>query len=109
MPRPIGTIGETKFKILAIIYFNELRGIATYGYDIWRLLKESFHSYLDDGDLRDVYRHLEDLNEAELIKKGAKQATNTAPKRQLYSLTDKGKELKQKFSRYLQILEEEDN
>lgn len=105
MPRPVGTIGETKFKILAIIYYNELRGIVTYGYDIWRILKERFHTYLDDGDLRNVYRHLRDLERFGLIKRGEHQIVKGVPKRQIYYLTEKGKEMKNKFIRYLDILQ----
>jgi len=104
MPRPVGTIGETKLKILAIIYQDELLGITSYGYNIWTTLKEKFHCYLDDRDLRNVYRHLKDLNEVGLVEKGANQLAKNAPKRQLYSLTDNGRQLKQKFNRYLQIL-----
>jgi len=106
MPRPSGAIGETKLKILAIIYWNELQGITSYGYNIWKILKKKFHCYLDDRYLRNVYSHLKDLNEVGLVKKGEKQPMKDAPKRQLYSLTDKGRQLKQKFNRYLQILEE---
>ncbi len=106
MPRPVGTIGETKLKILAIIHQNELRGITSYGYNIWITLKKKFHCYLDDKNLRNVYRHLKDLSEAGLVKKGANQLAENAPKRQLYSLTNKGRRFKPKFSKYLQILEE---
>jgi len=94
MPRPVGTIGETKLKILAIIYRNELQGITSYGYNIWTILKKKFHCYLDDSYLRNVYRHLKDLNGVGLVKKGTNHLTNGAPKRQLYSLTDKGRQLK---------------
>ena len=104
MPRLIGTIGETKFKILAVIYFNELRGTATYGYDIWRLLREVFHYYLDEGDLRNVYRHLKELESFGLINRGTRQIVEGAPQRQPYFLTDKGRELKDKFTRYVDML-----
>lgn len=104
MPRPVGTIGETKFKILAIIHFNELRGTATYGYDTWRILKERFHTYLDKGDLRNVYRHLKDLERFGLVSRGAHQTVKGAPRRQPYFLTEKGKELRHKFTPYLDIL-----
>jgi DNA-binding PadR family transcriptional regulator len=105
MPRPIGTIGETKFKILSIIHVNELRGSSTYGYDIWRILKETFHIYLDNGDLRNVYRHLKDLERFRLISRGTPQTVKAAPKRQTYLLTDKGREMKDRFARYVDILE----
>ncbi len=107
MPRPVGTIGETKFKILAIIHFNELRGTATYGYGTWRILKGRFHTYLDQGDLRNVYRHLKDLEKFGLVTRGPHQTVKGAPKRQPYTLTDKGRQLKPKFTRYLDILSEQ--
>lgn len=107
MPRPMGTIGETKIKILAIVYFNESRGSATYGYDIWRILKRVFHVYLDEGNLRNVYRHLKDLERMGLVSRGKPQAAVGAPKRQPYSLTDKGREMKQRFGRYLDVLSKE--
>jgi DNA-binding PadR family transcriptional regulator len=106
MPRPVGTIGETKLKILAIMYQNELRGITSYGYSIWKTLKKKFRCYLDDRNLRNVYRHLKDLTEVGLVKKSANQLPEKTPRRQLYILTNKGRGLKQKFEKYLQILEE---
>ena len=105
MPRPVGTMGETKFKILSIIYLNELRGTTTYGYDIWRILKERFHIYLDHGNLRNVYRHLKDLERFGLINRGKPQTVEAAPKRQTYFLTNKGREMKERFARYVDILE----
>jgi DNA-binding PadR family transcriptional regulator len=105
MPRPQGTIGETKFKILAIIYRNDVNGNASYGYNIWSLMKTQFHCYLEDINLRNVYRHLKDLDKAGLIEKSTKQSVKNAPKRQLYSLTESGRQLKVKFNKYLQILE----
>ena len=105
MPRKVRTIGETKRKVLAIIYDNEIHGTPSYGYNIWLTLEKKFHSYLDDRDLRNVYHHLKDLNKAGLVEKGANQLSNNAPGRQLYTLTQKGKEWKPKFKRYLQILE----
>ena len=104
MPRPIGTMGETKFKILAIIYFNEYQGTVTYGYDIWRILKRVFHFYLDEGDLRNVYRHLKDLEKSGLINRGPQQTIKGVPKRQPYFLTEKGRDIKQKFARYVDVL-----
>ncbi len=104
MPRPVGTIGETKFKILAIVYLNELHGTPTYGYDVWRFLKKVFYCYLDEGDLRDVYRHLKELEGFGLIARGTRQTVKGAPQRQPYLLTEKGKEMKDKFTRYVDIL-----
>ena len=104
MPRPHGSIGETKFKILAVIFANELNGKESYGYNIWAIIKTQFHCYLDQINLRNIYRHLKDLEEAGLIKKSAIQGVENAPKRQLYSITQNGRQLKKKFNKYLQIL-----
>jgi DNA-binding PadR family transcriptional regulator len=105
MPKPQGSIGETKFKILAIIYRNDVNGSGSYGYSIWTTMKKRFYCYLDDANLRNVYRHLKDLDEAGLIEKGTKQTGENSPGRQLYLLTESGRQLKNKFNRYLQILE----
>lgn len=105
MPRPQGTIGETKFKILAIIYRNETKGKESYGYNIWELMKTRFYCYLEDINLRNIYRHLKDLEEAGLVEKSSKQSVENAPKRQLYSLTESGRQLKNRFNKYLQVLE----
>ena len=104
MPKPQGTIGETKFKILSIIYRNDVDGTVSYGYSIWAIMKRRFYCYLDDADLRNVYRHLKDLEKAGLIEKSNKQTGANSPERQLYLLTEKGRQLKNKFNRYLQIL-----
>ena len=105
MPKPHGSIGETKFKILAIIFSNEASRKESYGYNIWAIMKTQFHCYLEDINLRNIYRHLKDLEEAGLIKKNARQGVENAPKRQLYSLTENGRQLKNRFNKYLQILE----
>jgi len=104
MPRPTGTIGETKLKILAVICFNESRGTGTYGYDIWKVLKEGFHTYFDEGNLRNVYRHLKDLERLGLISRGPQQTVKGVPRRQPYSLTEKGRDIKPKFTRYVELL-----
>jgi len=88
------------------MYQNELLGITSYGYNIWTTLKKKFHCYLDDGNIRNVYRHLKDLNEVGLIEEGTNQLAENAPKRRLYFLTNNGRLLKWKFGKYLQILEE---
>ncbi len=104
MPRPHGSIGETKFKILAILYRNDVDGIESYGYNIWTLMKTKFHCYLENISLRNVYRHLKDLEEARLVRKGVKKGVENAPQRQLYALTEKGKQLEDRFKKYLEIL-----
>jgi DNA-binding PadR family transcriptional regulator len=104
MPKPQGSIGETKFKILAIIYRNNINGSGSYGYSIWAIMKKRFYCYLDDADLRNVYRHLKDLEKAGLIEKTQKQTCDNSPERKLYLLTESGRQLKDRFNRYLQIL-----
>jgi DNA-binding PadR family transcriptional regulator len=105
MPKPQGSIGETKFKILAIIYRNDIDGNGSYGYSIWSIMKKQFYCYLDDTYLRNVYRHLKDLEEVGLIEKSTKQTGGNSPERQLYLLTESGRQLKKRFNKYLQILE----
>jgi DNA-binding PadR family transcriptional regulator len=105
MPKSQGSIGETKFKILAIIYRNDISGICSYGYSIWAVMKTRFYCYLDEGNLRNVYRHLKDLEEAGLIERSKKQTGGNSPERQLYLLTESGRQLKNRFNKYLQILE----
>jgi DNA-binding PadR family transcriptional regulator len=105
MPKPQGSIGETKIKILAIIYRNDVNKSISYGYSIWTVMKKRFYCYLDDADLRNVYRHLKDLEEVGLIEKSKKQTGGNSPERQLYLLTESGRQLKSRFNKYLQILE----
>ncbi|MFW6110532.1 MAG: helix-turn-helix transcriptional regulator [Thermoproteota archaeon] len=105
MPRPKGCLGETKLKILAIIYRNELNGKVSYGYAIWTTLKEELHCYLDLGNLRNVYRHLNDLLNLGLVRKSAGKSVDNAPRRQLYHLTKDGRQLKHDFKEYFHILE----
>jgi DNA-binding PadR family transcriptional regulator len=106
LPRPIGTIGGTKLKILATIHHNELQRNSSYGYAIWMLLKNRFHLYMEEGDLRNVYRHLKELDTVGLIKKGSSEAAIRAPKRQTYLMTEKGRLLKERYEKYLNILQE---
>ena len=105
MPKPQGTIGETKFKILSIVYRNDVDGNGSYGYGIWAIMKKRFYCYLDDANLRNVYRHLKDLEEAGLIEKSTTQTRENSPERQLYLLTESGRQLKARFNKYLQKLE----
>ena len=79
MPKPQGSIGETKFKILAIIYRNDVDGNDSYGYSIWNSMKKRLYCYLDNANLRNVYRHLKDLEEAGLIEKSKKQTGGHSP------------------------------
>lgn len=107
MTRPVGTIGETKLKILAIIHRNEYCGEVSYGYNIWATLKEELYCYMNPGNLRNVYRHLKDLINLGLIKKSRSQSSDKAPERKLYCLTKDGRQMKQDFRKYLQLLHSE--
>jgi DNA-binding PadR family transcriptional regulator len=104
MPKPQGSIGETKFKILAIICRDEVTGNGSYGYNIWNTMKKRFYCYLEDANLRNVYRHLKDLEDAGLIEKSKKQTGGHSPERQLYLLTESGRQLRNRFNKYLRIL-----
>jgi DNA-binding PadR family transcriptional regulator len=68
-------------------------------------MKKRFYCYLDDANLRNVYRHLKDLEKAGLIEKTKKQTGVNSPERQLYLLTESGRQQKNRFNKYLQILE----
>jgi DNA-binding PadR family transcriptional regulator len=98
--QPQGRIGETKLKILAIIHHNGVH----HGYGIWTTLKEKFQVYLNEQSRRNVYHHLHDLNDLGLIKKGSSQTNENSPMNHPYRLTDKGKELEDKFRKYLNPL-----
>ena len=100
MPRPHGSIGETKLKILAIICNNG----ASHGYGIWATLKNSYNCYLDDLNLRNVYHHLHDLKKLGLVERSLSQPNKNSPKKHPYRLTDKGKTLEEKFRKYLDLL-----
>ena len=104
LPRIAGSIRATKLKILAIIRHHELSGIVPYGYSIWLTMKDTFHLYLQKEDLRNVYRHLKELNKLGYIDRGETQFTKGAPGRRPYILTEEGRTLEDRFSKYLEIL-----
>jgi len=103
--KPRGSIGETKLKVMAILRHEEQAGITSYGYGIWKVMKERYHSCLSEDGLRNIYHHLEDLNDLGLIRKVSIHSVKGAPKRRLYSLTEKGRDLQNKFARYLAVLQ----
>ena len=104
MPKQPGCIGKTKLKLLAVLQYNELSSIDSYGYNLWMTLKDKFHLYLDDTDSRNVYHHLSDLTQRGLVEKTTVQQGEKAPNRQLITLTQKGRELAPRFAKYLEIL-----
>ena len=91
-------------KIMAIIYNNQYSGTQSYGYLIWQSLKELFHIYLNDCDVRNVYHHLKELHELDLIERKDSSQID-ANKRCFYTITGKGIEMKGRYDPYIEILE----
>ena len=87
---PSPTLSKTKQKILAIIYLLEKKESSPYGYKIWQLLNK-FERDLISPDIRNVYRHLSDLCELQYIVKDSSEDPRDAPPRQVYKLTEEGK------------------
>lgn len=104
MPKPKGTMGATKMKVMAIICHNCEYGNESYGYNIWQSLKGVFHIYLNDCDVRNVYHHLKELCDLDLIAKVDSPVTGV-DKRCFYTITDRGLEMKIKYDPYLEILQ----
>ena len=102
MPKPQGSCGATKMKILAIIYKNGDCGQESYGYDIWKTMKGQFHTYLDDGDIGNIYHHLNDLCNFNYL---TREDPNTDG-RCFYRMTEEGQALRGKFGKYLEIMEQ---
>ena len=100
MPKPVGTCGATKMKILAIISHNGENGEESYGYDIWKTMKEQFHIYLGDNDIGNVYHHLNDLCEMDFVIREDEDESGKC----LYKITDEGLVLKNKYNPYIEIL-----
>jgi DNA-binding PadR family transcriptional regulator len=103
MPKPIGTCGATKMKILAIISHNIENGQESYGYDIWKTMKEQFHIYLDDNDIGNVYHHLNDLSTLNYVNRENEETEGKC----FYTLTDEGCALKVRYEQYIDILKNE--
>ena len=101
MARPRGSIGETKLRLLAILYQNEKRGNASYGYAVWKELSTKYQTCTGEDGLRNVYHHLEGLLHSELVNRTAMQPSLRAPQRHLYDLTVKGRSLLTKYERYV--------
>lgn len=103
MPRPKGSIGATKMKIMAIMYHHCNHDQDCYGYGIWQCLQDHFRIYLKDCAIRNVYHHLEDLRDMGYIKEIQGEDDN----RTLYRITEKGRSIRDEFDIYLDILKEE--
>ena len=103
MVKPKGTTGATKMKIMAIIDHNCGNGADSYGYTIWQSLKDHFHLYLTDSDVRNVYHHLKELTELGYLTREESLAGDPT-KRCLYTLTEDGRSIESRYSPYLNIV-----
>ncbi len=101
MPKPVGTCGATKMKIMAIICHNGDNSGESYGYDIWKTMKERFHIYLGDNDIGNVYHHLNDLCEMNFVIREDEDVSGKC----FYKMTDEGLSLKKRYDKYIEILE----
>jgi len=106
MPKPFGATGATKMKILAIICYNGSCGQDSYGYSIWQVLKNKFHTYMNDDDIRNVYHHLNGLCELRLLERDDPISFDS---RCIYRMTEAGYAYKEKYILYLNLLEKEMN
>mgnify|MGYP001441617913 CR=1 FL=1 len=103
MVKPKGTTGATKMKIMAIIDHNCSNEADSYGYIIWQSLKDHFHIYLMDGDVGNVYHHLKELTELGYLIREESQVKDPI-KRCLYTLTETGRGIENRYSPYLDIV-----
>jgi DNA-binding PadR family transcriptional regulator len=86
-------------KILAIIYQSNSAGHESYGYDIWKIMKDQFHIYLNDNDIGNVYHHLNDLCALNYVTRADADARCC-----YYKITDEGLAIKAKYDQYLDIM-----
>ena len=86
-------------KILAIISSNSVNGQESYGYDIWKTMKNQFHLYLSDNDIGNVYHHLNDLCALNYVTRG-----DEVDGRCFYNITDEGLSLKTRYEQYIDIM-----
>ena len=103
MVKPKGTTGATKMKILAIIDHNCNQGYDSYGYTIWQSLKNHFYIYMSDSDVRNVYHHLKELTELGYLNRDGSLVEDPM-KRCLYTITENGRDLANRYSPYLDIV-----
>ena len=103
MPKPKGTCGATKMKILAVIYSHEQFGRESYGYNIWQCLKEHFYTYMNENDIRNVYHHLNDLCSLGYIRKCPEGSDDV---KQCYRITQSGINIEEKYRHFIDILKD---
>jgi hypothetical protein len=102
LPKPKGTTGATKMKILSVICYNAKQGVDSYGYNIWQDLKEHFFTYMNDNDIRNVYHHLNDLCRLKLLER---EKTDDEGGKCYYYMTNSALDLRYRYQKYLDILE----
>ena len=85
-------------KILAIICQNGDSGHESYGYDIWRTMKDQFHIYLNNNDIGNVYHHLNDLCSLNYVTRDDDNG------RCYYRITDEGLAIRSKYEQYIMIM-----
>jgi hypothetical protein len=103
MPKPKGTCGATKMKILAIISHNEESREESYGYSIWQCLKDNFYTYMNDKDIRNVYHHLNDLCGLGYLSRSKR--SEDCPKC-FYELTPQAITFEQRYTKFVKILKQ---
>ncbi len=86
-------------KILAIICHNDENGEESYGYDIWKTMKEQFHIYLGDNDIGNVYHHLNDLCALNYVIRSDDDGRCC-----YYKITEEGLAIRVKFASYMDIM-----
>lgn len=101
MPKPKGTCGATKMKILAVICNDCENDKEVYGYSIWQQLKTCFYVYMNDNDIRNVYHHLNDLCALGYIAKS--EGPDDCPKC-FYDLTPQGHGIRHRYQKFIDIL-----
>jgi len=76
-------LGETKIHILRIVSRRE-----SYGYEVWKLLKDEFGVKVK---IPSVYQHLAELESAGLLIRSRSEQTLQKTERSYYRLTERGK------------------
>jgi DNA-binding PadR family transcriptional regulator len=90
-------------KIMAVVCYNCECGQRSYGYDIWKTLKDYFHIYLRDGDIRNVYHHLKDLCDLDMLAREEVVGADNIRKC-FYNLTERGRSIDHRYAPYLEIV-----
>ena len=89
--------------ILAVICYSCENNIDTYGYTIWQTLKDVFHIYINNDDVRNVYHHLNDLCQLGYIQR-RDDAECLTDNRCLYRITENGKAQLARYEHYNRVL-----